>query len=202
MPFLASCGSSSSFQSAYCAATNSRTTRWMLLKVSVGLNPSGPRSLVSLSICCLIPATRISKNSSRFELKIVRNLTRSIRGWVGSCASSSTRRLNSSQLSSRLIKFLESEKRFVAGTSFGRISTSVDGSSATVVLAIAVGIYFPVDSAADKQSAREFKQSLLGRLGNSRKKWCWPGHVEAATPWCRMSSAAAAYTASSAMLVA
>src|SRR5437667_12170044 len=126
----------------------------MLLNVSVGLKPSGPRSLVSLSICCLIPATRISKNSSRFELKIVRNLTRSIRGWVGSCASSSTRRLNSSQLSSRLIKFLESEKRFVAGTSFGRISTSVDGSSTTVVLAIAVGIYFPGDSAAEKQSAR------------------------------------------------
>jgi len=49
--------------------------------------PSGPTSLVSLSICCLIPATRISKNSSRFELKIVRNFTRSISGCVGSCAS-------------------------------------------------------------------------------------------------------------------
>src|SRR5205823_768255 len=107
-----------------------------------------------------IPATRISKNSSRFELKIVRNLTRSMSGWIGSCASSSTRRLNSSQLSSRLIKFLGSEKRFVAGTSFGRISTSVDGSATTVVLAIAVGIYFPIDSAADKQSERESKQSL------------------------------------------
>jgi len=30
----------------------------------------------------------------------------------------------------------------------------MDGSSTTVVLAIAVGIYFPVDSAAEKQSAR------------------------------------------------
>jgi hypothetical protein len=35
---------------------------------------------------------------------------------------------------------------------------------------MAVGIYFPVDSAADKQSAREFKQPLLGKLGNSQKE--------------------------------
>src|SRR5438309_1017918 len=83
----------------------------MLLNVSVGLNPSAATSLVSLSICCLIPATRISKNSSRFELKMQRNFTRSISGWVGSCASSRTRRLNSSQLSSRLMKFFGSPKR-------------------------------------------------------------------------------------------
>src|SRR5437763_5358151 len=136
---------------------------------SVGLNPSGPTSLVSLSICSLIPATRISKNSSKFELKIVRNLTRSISGCVGSCASSSTRRLNSNQLSSRLMKLRGSEKRFAPGTSLGRISTSAEGSSATMVFAIAVGIYVPVDSAADKQSARGFKQSLLGKLATARK---------------------------------
>src|SRR5262245_33340086 len=81
---------------------------------SVGLKPSGPTSLVSLSICCLIPATRISKNSSRFELTMVRNLTRSISGCLWSCASSSTRRLNSSQLSSRLMKFFGSPKRSCA----------------------------------------------------------------------------------------
>ena len=96
-------------------ATSSCATRWMALKVSVGLRPSGPTSLVSLSICCLMPATRISKNSSRFELKMVRNLTRSISGWVGSCASSRTRRLNSSQLSSRLMKFSGAENRDVCG---------------------------------------------------------------------------------------
>src|SRR5580765_7409790 len=84
---------------------------------SVGLKPSGPTSLVSLAICCLIPATRISKNSSKFELKMVRNLTRSISGCVGSCASSRTRRLNSSQLNSRLVKFSGSEKRDVSGSS-------------------------------------------------------------------------------------
>ena len=168
MPFFASCGSNSSFQSEYCAATNSRAMRWMLLKVSVGLNPSGPRWLVSLSICCLIPATRISKNSSRFELKMLRNLTRSMSGCVGSCASSSTRRLNSSQLNSRLIKFFGSEKRFSAGTSFRRISTSAEGWSATVAFAVAVGIYFLLIRGW-KNSAREFKQSLLEKLGNSQK---------------------------------
>ena len=44
------------------------------------------------------------KNSSRFELKIDRNLTRSNSGLDGSSASSSTRALNSSQLNSRLMK--------------------------------------------------------------------------------------------------
>src|SRR6266513_1956337 len=47
-------------------------------------------------------ATRTIKNSSRFELKMARNFTRSSRGTLGSCASSSTRRLNSSHDSSRL----------------------------------------------------------------------------------------------------
>src|SRR5262249_42328383 len=89
-------------------------------------------SLVSLSICCLIPATRISKNSSRFELKIVRNLTRSMSGCVGSCASSRTRRLNASQLSSRLMKFFGSPKRSwtvwtTCGTAVASLFSSVRG---------------------------------------------------------------------------
>src|SRR5215510_8013477 len=47
-------------------------------------------------------ATRTMKNSSRFELKMERNFTRSSRGTLGSWASSSTRRLNSSHDNSRL----------------------------------------------------------------------------------------------------
>src|SRR5215467_1001070 len=50
----------------------------------------------------LSSATRTMKNSSRFELKMERNFTRSSSGTLGSCASSSTRRLNSSHDSSRL----------------------------------------------------------------------------------------------------
>src|SRR5215471_14488286 len=51
----------------------------------------------------LSSATRTMKNSSRLELKMERNLTRSSKGTLGSCASSSTRRLNSSHDSSRLM---------------------------------------------------------------------------------------------------
>src|SRR5499433_3984047 len=50
----------------------------------------------------LSSATRTMKNSSRFELKMERNFTRSSSGTLGSCASSSTRRLNSSHDNSRL----------------------------------------------------------------------------------------------------
>jgi hypothetical protein len=47
------------------------------------------------------PATRTMKNSSRLLAKIDRNLTRSSSGRDSSSASSSTRWLNLSQLSSR-----------------------------------------------------------------------------------------------------
>ena len=48
------------------------------------------------------PATRIMKNSSRFEVKIAANFTRSRSGTAASSASSSTRSLKSTQESSRL----------------------------------------------------------------------------------------------------
>ncbi len=47
------------------------------------------------------PATLTMKNSSRLLAKMARNLTRSSNGTVSSSASSSTRWLNRSQLSSR-----------------------------------------------------------------------------------------------------
>ena len=48
-------------------------------------------------------ATRTMKNSSRLVAEMARNFTRSSSGCVGSDAWASTRRLNSSQLSSLLI---------------------------------------------------------------------------------------------------
>ena len=50
----------------------------------------------------MMPATRISKNSSRFELTMARYFTRSSSGVWGLRAISRTRRLKASQLSSRL----------------------------------------------------------------------------------------------------
>jgi hypothetical protein len=81
------------------------TREWIARKVSVAVRPSIERSTISLSIRCLIPATRTSKNSSRLELTMLKNLTRSSKGLFESKASESTLWLNSSQLSSREIKW-------------------------------------------------------------------------------------------------
>ena len=96
-------GLTSSSQQRYCASTSSATTSRMRSRFSRGriLSPIEPRLLPPRTFCCS-PPTRTMKNSSRFELKIARNLTRSSSGTVGSRASSRTRRLNWSQLSSRL----------------------------------------------------------------------------------------------------
>src|SRR5579884_2699818 len=64
---------------------------------------AGGRS-VSSSARSRIPGTWIMKNSSRLLLKMAKNFRRSSSGWAGFWASSSTRALNSSQLSSRLKK--------------------------------------------------------------------------------------------------
>ena len=58
----------------------------------------------SSSIARFRAATRTMKNSSRFEAAMAANLTRSSRGTDGSAASASTRSLNASQDSSRLMK--------------------------------------------------------------------------------------------------
>src|ERR1700732_4102951 len=168
MPCFASSGCNSLFQSAYCVATSSLTTRRMLLNVSVGLNPSGPTSLVSLSICCLIPATRISKNSSKFELKMVRNFTRSINGWVGSWASSRTRRLNSSQLSTRLMKFLGSE-RSRPGCSVAPGTAGGSGSS-TLTLRLVSCIYGKIDNRSSRTRIHQFLVSCRPVSGPRRHR--------------------------------
>ena len=71
-------------------------------QISAGVIPSAGVAVTPAAIWSFSPETRIMKNSSRLALKIARNFTRSSSGWRRSCASSSTRRLNSSQLSSRL----------------------------------------------------------------------------------------------------
>src|SRR6202165_1319675 len=135
----------------------------MALNVSVGLKPSAPTSLFSLSVCCLIPATRISKNSSRFELKIVRNFTRSISGCVGSCASSKTRRLNSSQLSSRLMKFFGSEKGSLGRGGVSRAWAFPLGSSA-MILAIACCIDYLVQNLTLAKDRSRKSRAISARI--------------------------------------
>ena len=84
------------------------TRRWTLseiaARVSAGERPSGPVVGSPARIRRFSSATLTMKNSSRFELKIARNFTRSSSGTEESWASSRTRRLNSSQEISRLTK--------------------------------------------------------------------------------------------------
>src|SRR5688500_5978822 len=64
--------------------------------------PSGDRSRAPPTISERIAPMRTIRNSSRLLAVMPRNFTRSSSGTVASSASASTRRLNSSQLSSRL----------------------------------------------------------------------------------------------------
>ena len=70
----------------------------------VGVRPAKSARLNPARSWSLIEPTRIMKNSSRLELKMLRNFRRSRSGTCGSRASSSTRALNSSQVNSRLMK--------------------------------------------------------------------------------------------------
>src|SRR5215813_13985053 len=102
MPSAARSGCTSSRKQRCCSSTSSCTRDTTADIVSVGVRPSGPVSWSPEWIRRFSSATRIMKNSSRFELKMERNFTRSSKGTLGSCASSSTRRLNSSHDKSRL----------------------------------------------------------------------------------------------------
>ena len=86
-----------------CCRTSSRTDLGDGAELRLGVMPSAVRSTMPAATCCLSPATRTWKNSSRLLLKMPRNLSRSSSGVRGSSASWSTRRLNSSQESSRLM---------------------------------------------------------------------------------------------------
>ena len=103
MPCCSRPGSISVMKQAYCSAVM-RRTRWrMAASCSAGVIPAGSGLVTPRSVRICKPPTRTMKNSSRFEPVMARNFSRSSSGIVGSHASSSTRWLNSSQLSSRLM---------------------------------------------------------------------------------------------------
>src|SRR5262245_11390214 len=104
MPSASRPGSTSRARAWYCCSTSWRTVRPMWSSWSLGGMRSAPklRWMPACTFCCR-PPTRTMKNSSRLELTMARNLSRSSSGTSGSWASSRTRRLNSSQLNSRLM---------------------------------------------------------------------------------------------------
>ena len=91
-----------------CSSASSWTRFEIAVSVWAGVMPSGPASRSPWAIRRLSRATRTIKNSSILALNMAMNLTRSSKGTLSSKASSSTRRLNSSQDNSRLIKGLSS----------------------------------------------------------------------------------------------
>ena len=85
------------------SATSSSTRSRAAASCSSAVRPSGERATLPASTCWRRPATRTWKNSSRLPAKMARNLTRSSSGLRSSRASCSTRALNSSHDSSRLM---------------------------------------------------------------------------------------------------
>ena len=75
----------------------------MAASCSAAVRPSGGVSATLPESCCFRPATRTMKNSSRLEATMATNFSRSTSGTLGSRASSSTRSLNPSHESSRLM---------------------------------------------------------------------------------------------------
>ena len=88
----------------------------MALSCSLTVMPSAGISPTSPVSCCFNPASRTMKNSSRFDEKMAMNLSRSSSGTVSLSASESTRALNSSQDSSRLM-YSDEERRSGASPS-------------------------------------------------------------------------------------
>ena len=85
-----------------CGAAAARAARGSRAAAGPGCGRRGSAATSPAATWSLRPATRTWKNSSRFWLKIARNLARSSSGTRSSSASASTRSLKSSHDSSRL----------------------------------------------------------------------------------------------------
>jgi hypothetical protein len=101
IPASASLGSKAA-RPCDCLATSSCTRAEMADSCSPTVIPSGPISSTSPVSCCLSPATRTMKNSSRLLATMAWYFKRSSSGTASLSASAMTRALNSSHESSRL----------------------------------------------------------------------------------------------------
>src|SRR4051812_48982353 len=101
MPTPASPGARSERKVCSARTASSSTASRISSNCCAGVRPSGVGTVMPAAAWSLRPATRTWKNSSRFWLKMARNLARSSRGVVARSASASTRALKSSHDSSR-----------------------------------------------------------------------------------------------------
>jgi hypothetical protein len=104
MSSFASAGIISSLQQLAWLTVRGRISRRVASTCSMGVMPSMDFSREPLLIFLSSRGMRVMKNSSRLLPQMARNLTLSSRGCQMSCASSNTRTLNRTQLSSRLMK--------------------------------------------------------------------------------------------------
>ncbi len=88
------------------SAVSASTSPLIASSACSGVSPSSEVVCTPAIICSIRPETRTMKNSSRLFAEIDRKRNRSSSGWRALPASSSTRRLNCSQDSSRLMKRL------------------------------------------------------------------------------------------------
>ena len=103
MPASRSAGISSSLSTRYCSVTSAFASSVTVRSTSAELRLSGPAGAAFTASRCFKPETRISKNSSRFVDEMQRNFSRSSSGTLVSIACFSTRTLNASCDSSRLM---------------------------------------------------------------------------------------------------
>ena len=154
-----------------CACSLRERSSWR------GLRPLDEVTAMPVSMRRFRPATRTMKNSSRLEAKIAAKLARSISGRLSSWASSITRQLNLSQLSSR------SKKRSSgSGASPSRASRLSSLSVSAMCSAIwlrriafddasnicAIVLYFRMTTIAAHAKTQEFNRCLhkLSRWGH------------------------------------
>ena len=103
MPSAASSGRSDWLQHAVCSSICASARLRIVASCCSVVWPSIETSSMPARNFLRIVATRTMKNSSRLVPVMARNLTRSSSGCDASCACASTRSLNASQLSSRLM---------------------------------------------------------------------------------------------------
>ncbi len=131
---LTRAGSTDSLKHSACRAASSPAVSSVFSRISVGCRPLALSTGSPADMRRIRPATRTMKNSSRLLAKMARNRTRSSSGMASSSASSSTRWLNRSQLSSRSRYRSGGSSSLPAGRTWsagppGRPATAVTSSS-------------------------------------------------------------------------
>ena len=171
-------------QRCICSSASSPTRSRIRCNCSTGERPSSEGVSTPVRNCPQRPATRTMKNSSRLLAEMETKRTRSSSGCDSFDASSSTRRLNSSQESSRLMNRFGDPRSASPVSSSGRTVLAVHGQSLAFLGQVLFCLDFPpflVLAPVLRSSCDRFhrdERSLAGiQSSGSSKSICaaWPG---------------------------